>query len=143
MMMDHIVLNVEDIDKMLQFYTGTLLLPAERLEAYRGGVVPFPSVRLSKDTVIDLFPKEMWQGAAARVSRPNLNHFCLVVEKATWNEMRVRLHDQGIPIDDGPVNRWGAHGTGVSVYFRDPEGNIIELRYYENSATERNCLLGS
>jgi len=142
--MDHIVLNVVDIEMMLQFYTEILQLPGERLDAFRTGSVPFPSVRISKDTVIDLFPRKMWQGAVpADVCRPNLNHFCLTTDQATWEQLRVRLLDRGITIDDGPVRRWGAHGTGISLYIRDPEENIIEIRYYETPTMDRSCLLGS
>ena len=144
MRMDHIVLNVVDIETMLEFYTGVLQLPGERLEAYRSGTVPFPSVRLSRDTVIDLFPQKMWQGRGPdHVCRPNLNHFCLATDRATWDKLRTRLVDHGITIDDGPVNRWGARGTGISFYCRDPEENVIEIRYYETPAMDRGCLLGS
>jgi catechol-2,3-dioxygenase len=48
-----------------------------------------------------------------------------------------------VPIEEGPVPRWGAHGTGTSIYFRDPDGNVIEARYYEESAGSEKCLLGS
>ncbi len=54
---DHIVLNVEDDEKMMDFYSKVLMLEAERLQEYRAGMVPFPSVRLNSDTIIDLFPK--------------------------------------------------------------------------------------
>ena len=54
--MDHIVLNVEDDEKMMDFYSKVLMLEAERLQEYRAGMVPFPSVRLNLDTIIDLFP---------------------------------------------------------------------------------------
>ena len=59
-LMDHIVLNVEDEEKMIAFYSEVLELVPERLEEYRAGDVPFPSVRLNSDTIIDLFPKRIW-----------------------------------------------------------------------------------
>ena len=46
-LMDHIVLNVEDDEKMITFYSKLLMLAPERLEEYRKGDVPFPSVRLN------------------------------------------------------------------------------------------------
>ena len=46
--MDHIVLNVEDDENMIAFYTGVLQLAPERLQEYRAGTVPFPSVRLNQ-----------------------------------------------------------------------------------------------
>jgi catechol-2,3-dioxygenase len=59
--MDHIVLNVTDDEKMMTFYTRVLMLAPERWARYRGGSVPFPSVRLNADTIIDLFPKKLWR----------------------------------------------------------------------------------
>ena len=64
-LMDHIVLNVENIESMIAFYSKVLMLDSERLEEYRNGTVPFPSVRLNPDTIIDLFPKNMWQNSSA------------------------------------------------------------------------------
>jgi len=134
-LMDHIVLNMEDDDKMISFYSKVLMMPTERLDEYSAGKVPFPSVRLNADTIIDLFPKKMWQKSAPDgEGRENLNHFCIALTKDNWQELLERLQVNTVPIEEGPVPRWGAHGTGTSVYFRDPEGNLIEARYYE----ERN-----
>ena len=69
-LMDHIVLNVEDDEKMITFYSKVLMFPPERLEEYRAGNVPFPSVRLNANTIIDLFPKKMWQKSARDGRRP-------------------------------------------------------------------------
>ena len=141
---DHIVLNVVDIDVMLNFYTRVLGLEGERIDAYQADEVPFPSVRLTADTIIDLFPKKMWiKQNPDQVCRPNLNHFCLVSDKNGWENLHSRLESNGVAIDEGPVKRWGAHGTGVSIYFRDPEENVIEVRYYEAAEADRPCLLSS
>jgi catechol 2,3-dioxygenase-like lactoylglutathione lyase family enzyme len=143
-LMDHIVLNVEDDEKMIDFYSQVLMFPTERLDEYRAGKVPFPSVRLNADTIIDLFPKKMWQNSArSGEGRENLNHFCIALSKETWQKLLERLKADAVPIEEGPVPRWGAHGTGTSVYFRDPESNLIEARYYEGYNGSQKCLLGS
>ena len=143
-LMDHIVLNVEDDEKMIAFYSKVLMFTPERLEEYRTGDVPFPSVRLNSDTVIDLFPKKLWQQSAQiRQGPENLNHFCFAISKGTWENFLERLQANNVEIEDGPVSRWGAHGTGTSIYFRDPEGNLIEARYYEDHSSSKKCLLGS
>ena len=141
---DHIVLNVVDIEKMIRFYTEILQLPGERLEEFNAGQVPFPSVRLSADSIIDLFPKKMWQkNNPEEVCRPNLNHFCLATDEASSKALQQRLKAQGIVIEEGPVKRWGAHGSGTSIYFSDPEGNTIEVRYYSKGEKTLPCLLDS
>jgi catechol-2,3-dioxygenase len=143
-LMDHIVLNVEDCEKMITFYSKVLMLPPERLEEYHAGRVPFPSVRLNTDTIIDLFPKKMWQKIApAGQGLENLNHFCIALSKRKWEDLLERLQANNIHIQEGPVPRWGAHGTGTSIYFQDPEGNLIEARYYEGHNDSEKCLLES
>jgi catechol 2,3-dioxygenase-like lactoylglutathione lyase family enzyme len=105
-LMDHIVLNVEDDEKMIAFYANVLMFPTERLEEYRADKVPFPSVRLNADTIIDLFPKKMWETRARTGSgRENLNHFCISLSKEAWLEFLERLQANSIPIEEGPVPR--------------------------------------
>lgn len=134
--LDHIVLNVVNMEPMLRFYTEVLALPGERVQAYADEKAPFPSVRINADTIIDLFPKDLWAKTENRpLQRPNLNHFCLSLEKAAFQELQRRLSQNNISLEKGPVKRWGAHGTGISIYFRDPEDNLIEARYYDADET--------
>jgi len=130
--MDHLVLNVEDDEKIVEFYSKVLMLAPERLEEYRAGMVPFPSVRLNSETIIDLFPKKMWlKSSIVGQGRNNLNHFCISLSKEAWDDLLERLKVNNVAIEEGPVPRWGAHGDGISIYFRDPEENLIEARYYD------------
>lgn len=142
--MDHIVLNMEDDEKMIDFYTNVLMLEPERLQEYLAGMVPFPSVRLSSETIIDLFPKKLWlKNSTTGEGRTNLNHFCISLSKETWEDLFKRLRANNVVIEEGPVPRWGAHGTGISIYFRDPERNLIEARYYDQFNGAENYLSGS
>jgi catechol 2,3-dioxygenase-like lactoylglutathione lyase family enzyme len=143
-LIDHIVLNVENDEKMIAFYSEVLMFAPERLEEYRAGDVPFPSVRLNSDTIIDLFPKKIWQKSARTgPGRENLNHFCIALNKGTWENLLERLQVNNVKIEEGPVPRWGAHGAGTSIYFRDPEGSLIEARYYESNHSSEKCFLES
>jgi len=129
--MDHIVLNIRNEERMIVFYTEVLKLESERLEEYRSGNVPFPSVRLNPDTIIDLFPKQMWiENETPGQGHMNLNHLCLTISHESWDSLHKRLTSNHIQIEDGPVSRWGAHGIGTSIYFRDPDENLVEARYY-------------
>ena len=125
--MDHIVLNVADVERSLLFYTQTLGLKGERIEEFRGGKVGFPSVRINGDTLIDLMkspPAEASHGTS------NLNHFCLVAESLDLTALAQSLRSRGVPIVHEPVSRWGAHGQATSIYILDPDGNEIEIRCY-------------
>lgn len=126
--MDHIVLNVRDMDRVLDFYENVLGLPPERLVEFRRGEVPFPSVRISADTVIDLFPVADSDDTTSE--RSDLNHFCLVLHEHDMPGLMAHLTAHGVAIEEGPVTRWGAHGNGTSIYFSDPEARRIEVRYY-------------
>lgn len=129
--MDHIVLNVKNMEIMIEFYTKVMQFPSERLVEFRDGNAPFPSVRLNADTIIDLFPKKLWQkNAQAGPGQVNMNHFCLAMDKEVWEKFKSRLGEYNVKIVDGPGIRWGAHGNGTSIYFKDPEDNLIEARYY-------------
>lgn len=127
--MDHIVLNVHDMDTMLDFYINVLGLQGERLDAYREGQVSFPSVRISADTLIDLFPMSEPNTVSGPVEK-RLNHFCMVIEPAEMPAVIAHLEAHGVKVDEGPATRWGAHGNATSIYFNDPEANRIEIRYY-------------
>ena len=127
-MLDHIVLNVRDVGRSLNFYTVILGLSGERLDEFRAGAVPFPSVRINAHTVIDLFPIAIEQTAN---SNKNLAHFCLVAESPSIDEVVRYLGTQGVAIHEGPARRWGARGFAQSVYFFDPDSNEIEVRCYD------------
>jgi catechol 2,3-dioxygenase-like lactoylglutathione lyase family enzyme len=130
--LDHIVLNVGDIDRSLAFYTGVLGLEGERVEEFREKKIGFPSVRINEHTIIDLFPSK--KGTAPGESREklegNLNHFCLVVEKKDFEGIVDYLKGHSVSVRQGPISRWGARGRAMSVYFLDPDGNEVEIRCY-------------
>jgi len=135
--LDHIVLAVFDIDAMLAFYCDLLGLRAERVDAYRDGRAPFPFVRLNDATIIDLLPRALWQSGVdeSAQERPdrfvNLNHFCLAVSAAEWQPLLARLQAAGVEIDSGPMTLSGARGDALAIYVTDPDGNKLELRFYE------------
>ena len=120
---DHLVLNVQDVERALAFYSGPLGMEAVRVEEWRAGKVPFPSVRVSPTTIIDLVDRPRGES--------NVDHICLVVEPLDWQE----VIDSGVfTVLEGPVGRYGARGTAQSVYVNDPDGNTVELRWYPQDA---------
>jgi glyoxylase I family protein len=143
-LLDHIVLNVDNMSAMINFYTTVLGLPSERLDEFYAGAVPFPSVRINEETIIDFFPKQLWmKPGGQQKGAANLNHFCLAMSLKDWKALHKRLDAGAIPLVEGPVERWGARGTGISIYFRDPDGNLIEARYYSTATKEKTCQFGT
>jgi glyoxylase I family protein len=130
--LDHIVLNVTDIDRSVKFYTDVLGLKPERVDDFKAGKVGFPSVRINADTIIDLFPVKgrAREGNNGEKSEGNLNHFCMVVDKEDFSSIVDYLKAHGVTIRQGPISRWGARGRAMSVYFLDPDGNEVEIRCY-------------
>jgi catechol 2,3-dioxygenase-like lactoylglutathione lyase family enzyme len=127
--LDHIVLNVADVERSLAFYEVVLGLPAERVEAWRRGELRFPSVRVNEATIVDLVhaPAESGQ------RHLNLAHFCLVTDAEDLDAVARDLTSHGVKIEVGPATRSGARGNALSIYFRDPDDNLIELRTYAGS----------
>jgi catechol 2,3-dioxygenase-like lactoylglutathione lyase family enzyme len=117
--LDHIVLTCADVERSLAWYTNCLGLAPERVDAWRRGEVPFPSVRVDESTIIDLFPGTSDGG--------RLDHFCLVIEPT---DLAAVVASGRFDVIDGPVRRFGARGDGTSVYISDPDGTTIELRHY-------------
>lgn len=128
--LDHIVLNVRDVERSLQFYTEVLGLKGERVDDFRAGNVGFPSVRINDSTIIDLFPLGQEAPPAGTKNAGNLNHFCLVIGSSDFSGIVEYLAAHAIQVHQGPVSRWGARGVATSVYFFDPDGNEIEIRAY-------------
>lgn len=130
--LDHIVLNVADVERSLAFYSQTLGLPAERVEAWRRGELRFPSVRVNEATIIDLVHAAAPAGETDKAGerQENLAHFCLVTDAEDINAVAQELTSAGIVIERGPGMRSGARGNALSLYFRDPDNNLIELRTY-------------
>ena len=116
---DHVVVNSTDVERSLAFYCDQLGLDAVRVDEWRRGEVLFPSARVNAETIIDLFPAER--------SGENVNHFCLTVRRLDFESVKA---SGSFDVVEGPVTRYGAKGDGVSLYVRDPDANLIELRYY-------------
>jgi catechol 2,3-dioxygenase-like lactoylglutathione lyase family enzyme len=114
-----VVLDCADVERSLAWYCDRLGLAPERVDEWRRGEVFFPSVRVDATTVIDLFP--------SAGSGENMNHLCLVVE-ADLDEVASSGRFDVVSFPSEP--RWGARGEARSIYVRDPDGNVVELRVY-------------
>jgi catechol 2,3-dioxygenase-like lactoylglutathione lyase family enzyme len=116
--LDHIVLDVADVRRSLDFYVGTLGLEPMQVDEWEAGAAFFPSVRIDEATIIDLLQADR--------TGQNLDHLCLVVE----DDVEALAAAGDLDVVEGPVVRSGARGDGLSVYVRDPDGNLLELKNY-------------
>src|ERR1700730_7720438 len=114
---DHVVLRCRDQSRMIDFYTRVLGLNEER----RIEAIGLTQLRAGA-SLIDLVPATDPRIESAR----NLDHFCLGVEIADLNEAVSYLRAKAVEIIGEPAMRYGAHGMGLSIYIRDPEGNVVE-----------------
>jgi catechol 2,3-dioxygenase-like lactoylglutathione lyase family enzyme len=117
--LDHIVLICADVERTLAWYTDVLGMAPVRVDEWRRGEAPFPSVRVSADTIIDLIPGTETGG--------RLDHLCVVVEPIDLDALAASGRFEVV---DGPGTRYGARGNGTSLYVRDPDATVVELRYY-------------
>jgi catechol 2,3-dioxygenase-like lactoylglutathione lyase family enzyme len=123
---DHLVLRVTDLERMLRFYGEVLGCSVER----RLDDIGLVQLRAGA-SLIDLVPIDSplgrTGGGAPQPQGRNLDHFCLRVEP--FDEPEIRRHLLAHGVDAGPTEtRYGAEGNGPSIYLSDPEGNTVELK---------------
>lgn len=116
---DHVVLRVADVERSLAWYTEKLALLPERVEEWRKGEILFPSVRVDATTLIDLLKSER--------RGENVDHICLVIDPVDLDALEASGEFDVVARLDG---LYGAQGFAESVYVRDPDGNLVELRSY-------------
>jgi glyoxylase I family protein len=123
---DHLVLRVVDLEKMLRFYGEVLGCTVERRQDDLGLV----QLRVGR-SILDLVsvdgPLGRAGGEAPGREARNLDHFCFRVEP--FDDTGLRQHLAAHGVEAGPTElRYGAEGEGPSLYLSDPEGNVVELK---------------
>lgn len=125
--LDHFVLRVRDLDRSIAFYRDVLGLPIECLEEYRAGTRPFVSARVGGQ-LIDLVPDPTYDPETGLRSG-GFMHLCVRVAGGLEGDVLPRVRAGGVEvIEDAPMIRLGATGYGPSIYVRDPDGYIVELK---------------
>jgi catechol 2,3-dioxygenase-like lactoylglutathione lyase family enzyme len=124
--LDHVVLRVGDVARSKRFYCGVLGCAEERrVEAL--GLVQLRAGSALIDLVAIDSPLGRVGGAAPGDGARNMDHFAL--QLAHFDEAALRAHLAAHGVEAGEVaERYGALGMGPSLYVRDPDGNVIELK---------------
>ena len=124
--LDHIVLRVSDLDRALVFYCDALGCHEER-RLDELGLIQLRAGQSLIDLVPVASPLGEKGGAAPGPEGRNMDHFCLQVRP--FDETAIRAHLKAHGIVAGPTEtRYGAEGSGPSIYIQDPDGNTVELK---------------
>jgi catechol 2,3-dioxygenase-like lactoylglutathione lyase family enzyme len=123
--LDHCVIHVSDWERSNTFYRDVLgaeLVPRESGWSYRFG-----------DEQLNLHGPGVSPAPVAKLPvQPGNSDLCF-----EWpgpiDEAREHLERNGVEVEMGPVERSGARGTGTSVYFRDPDGSLLEFISYSEA----------
>jgi catechol 2,3-dioxygenase-like lactoylglutathione lyase family enzyme len=120
--LDHLVLTVADIDATVDFYTRVLGMDAVTFGAGRTALT-FGRSKINLHRAGHEFEPK------ARRPTPGSADLCLIAE-GPLEQVIEDLAVHGVPIEEGPIERTGATGPIRSVYFRDPDQNLIEVSTY-------------
>jgi catechol 2,3-dioxygenase-like lactoylglutathione lyase family enzyme len=123
MQLDHCVIAVSDWDRSNRFYAG--VLGAELVELDKGRF----AYRFGEQQLNVHGPGSEPHPRAADPVRPGNSDLCFVWRGPIDGAVDY-LRERGVEIELGPVGRLGARGPGTSVYFRDPDGSLLELISY-------------
>lgn len=135
MYIDHVVIWVENTQRALDFYAHTLGFESVRENEYLEGKAAFPSVRINEKTIFDVMARDQLPSSAAGEGSAGspINHICLSMTHKEYSRIVERLKASGVGLTSAGKNVFGAQGQAVcAAYFTDPDGNVIEIRYYDN-----------
>ncbi len=117
--LDHLVLTVADVARTCDFYARVMGM----------GVITFRGDRKALQfghQKINLHQQGREFEPKARTPQPGSADLCFI-SATPLDDCIAHLAACGVPIEEGPVERTGAMGPILSVYFRDPDGNLIEV----------------
>jgi uncharacterized cupin superfamily protein/catechol 2,3-dioxygenase-like lactoylglutathione lyase family enzyme len=128
--LDHVVIAVSDWERSNAFYRD--VLGVELVELDRGRF----AYRLADGRQLNVHgPGSTPHPRALEPVRPGSSDLCFVWD-GTAAEAAAHLEAHGVEVELGPVERPGARGLGASVYFRDPDGSLLELISYASMGSE-------
>jgi catechol 2,3-dioxygenase-like lactoylglutathione lyase family enzyme len=119
---DHIVLTVHDLARTIAFYSRVLGMEPVTFAGGRRGLA-FGRQKLNLHQAGREFEPK------ALAPAPGAIDLCFISE-TPLADVIAKLSSEGVVIIEGPVDKTGALGPMKSVYFRDPDGNLIEVSNY-------------
>lgn len=122
---DHFVLTVADIGATCAFYQRVLHMDVVRFGEGR------TALRFGQQK-INLHPRGAEAKPNARHAIPGSGDFCLIT-RTRMDALVRHLEQAGVVVEEGPVPKTGALGPIMSVYFRDPDDNLVEVACYPDA----------
>ena len=122
---DHFVLTVRSIEATCDFYSRVLGMEVEEFAEGRTALL-FGKQKINLHEAGKEFEPK------AEEPTPGSGDFCLITD-VPLERVVGHLNSCGVEILEGPVSRTGAVGHIESVYFRDPDGNLVEVSNYADS----------
>ena len=120
---DHFVLTVRSLEATCAFY--------ERVLGFRRvDTAGVPTALTFGKQKINVHEAGHTFEPKAKAPTPGSADFCLITDRPL-QEFRDHLEACGVAVEVGPVARQGAQGAMISVYFRDPDGNLVEVSEYQ------------
>ena len=120
---DHLVLTVRSLDATCRFYKRVLGFTRVDTPG-QPTALTFGRQKINLHEVGRTFEPK------AATPMPGSGDFCLITESMI-DDVRARLEASGVAVELGPVKRTGAQGMMTSLYFRDPDGNLVEVSEYD------------
>lgn len=122
---DHVVLRVVDLERSIAFYREVIGCTLDRRRPEYGMV----HMRAGS-SMIDLLDINGPMGGGAQVDQhgANFDHFCLQIAPFDEQALIAHLQTFGLELELPVQQRYGAQGSGPSLYLHDPDGNRVELK---------------
>lgn len=124
--LDHVVIRVTDLERSIGFYRDVLRCPVER-RLDELGLVQLRAGNSLVDLVATDSPIGRAGGGEPIHTARNMDHFALALSE--FDETAIRAHLSRFDVEADETKRlYGAEGFGPSIYLRDPDGNVVELK---------------
>jgi catechol 2,3-dioxygenase-like lactoylglutathione lyase family enzyme len=124
--LDHVAITCQDVEVSLEFYKRVLGATTHYEDLWRAGTIPVAILQVGSSR-LSVHDAGAPAKPHARVPAPGSEDMCFRFDGPIADAERL-LADAGVEVIDGPVPRPAADGEmGQSVYFRDPDGNLLEL----------------
>jgi len=119
---DHLVLTVVSLERTCSFYERVLRFERKDMPG-KPSSLSFGSCKLNVHEIGQTFEPK------AHAPTPGSGDFCFITTEPLEDVLK-HLHAEGVTLEEGPIKRSGAQGEMISVYFRDPDQNLVEISRY-------------